>query len=254
MVPTRILLSVSLVLCVVGWPVLAAPTSHALELDDDGSVLFVDLDRGRLLRFRDGHLAVMADLGVVPEGDLRQNLIRSVTGELYVGQKKSVWQVDTDGGLESVKPPGELKVLFINRPGDLGPDGSVYVARDFKNIDRSLPGGDAHPVLATDVISKIYCISATPYGRVFFANNAEIAKLNAQGEVEILQKIERERIFGLAAEGERTVLVLRQKEGESLRLERLYTSGDTEVIVAGEHIDAVSEDAPVKIAAPASAN
>jgi len=219
-----------------------------MEVDENGAVLFVDLDKGRLLRLEDGQLTVVSQLEGVPDGDVMQNLIRSISGELYLGQKKTVWKVAPEGEVELVKPPPELKVLFANRPGDLAPDGSVYVARDFKNIQRSLPGGDSHPVLVTDVIGKIYSLSVTPYGRVFFANNAEIAKLDAQGEVEILQKLEREKIHGLASMGENAVLVLRQKEGEGPRLERLDTLGTIEVVVSADHIEAVSIQAPVQIA------
>jgi len=219
-----------------------------MELDEDGAVLFVDLERGRLLRFFEGQLSVMSALEGVPEDDARRNLIRSIDGELYLGQKKAVWKVTPAGDVEAAKPPSELKSLFLNRPGDLAPDGSVYVARDFKNIQRSLPGGDTHPVLITDVISKIHSFSVTPYGRVFFANNAEIAKLDALGEVAILQKIEGETILGLAAVGERVVLVLVQKDGEAARLERLNTSGDSEVLVSGDQIAAVSRDFPLQIA------
>jgi len=248
MIPTRIILSVSLVLVLGAAPGVAGPTSHAMEVGEDGSVLFVDLERGRLLRFHAGQLTVVAELEGVLVGDAVQNLVRSIDGELYLGQKKTVWRVTSDGELEAAKPPPELKVLFVNRPGDLAPDGSVYLARDFKNIKRSLPGGDAHPVLTTDVISKIHTFAVTPYGRVFFANNAEIAKLGAEGEVEILQKIERERIFGLAALGENSVLVLRRRNGEGTRLERLDAFGNAEVLVSADHIGAVSRDAPVQIA------
>jgi len=184
----------------------------------------------------------------VPEGDARQNLIRAISGELYLGLKKAVWMVTPEGEVEAVKPPSELKELFVNRPGDLAPDGSIYVARDFRNIQRFLPGGDSHPVLATDVISKIYTISVTPYGRVFFANNAEIAKLDAQGEVQILQELVGEKIHGLAAVGENAVLVLRQRDGESPRLERLDAFGNAQVLVTAENIGAVSRDTPVQIA------
>jgi hypothetical protein len=246
--PKRIVLSVTLVLALGSLPVLAGPTSHAMEVDENGAVLFVDLDKGRLLRLADGQLTVVSQLEGVPDGDAMQNLIRSISGELYVGLKKTVWVVTPEGELESAKPPPELKVLFANRPGDLAPDGSVYVARDFKNIQRSLPGGDSHPVLVTDVIGKIYSLSVTPYGRVFFANNSEIAKLDAQGEVEILQQVEGERILGLAAMGENAVLVLRQKDGEGSRLERLDVLGNTEVLVSADQIGAVSEGAPVRVA------
>ena len=248
MVPTRIALSVAIVWVLASLPALAGPTSHAMELDEDGSILFVDLERGRLLRLDDGQLTVVSQLEGVPEGDAMQNLIRSISGELYLGQKKTIWKVTPEGAVEAVKPPPELKVLFANRPGDLAPDGSVYVARDFKSIQRSLPGGDSHPVLAVDVISKIYSISVTPYGRVFFANNSEIAKLDAQGEIEILQEIDGEKIHGLAAMGENAVLVLRQKKVEGTRLERLDTFGNAEVLVTADHIEAVSIQAPVQIA------
>lgn len=247
MVPMRIFLPVFLVLGSVAMAALAGPTSHALELEEAGSVLFVDLDGGRLLRLHEDQLTLVAELAEIPAGDLRQNLVLSITGQVYLGQKKSVWEVTAAGELEAVKAPAELKVLFVNRPADLAPDGSLYVARDFKNIDRSLPGGDSHPVLITDVISKIHSIAVTPYGRVFYANNSEIAKLDAQGEVNILQKIEDEKIFGMGAIGENEVLVLRQKDGEAVRLERLDTIGKTEVLVSAEQIATVSRDNPVEI-------
>ena len=248
MVPTRVLESVSLLLIASAVPVLAGPTTHAMELAENGAVLFVDLDRGRLLRYHEDRLTLVSELKGVPASDVMQNLVLAVTGELYIGHKKSVWMVKPDGAVESAKPPAELKELFVNRPADLAPDGSVYLARDFKNIQRSLPGGDAHPVLTTDVISRIHTMSVTPYGRVFFANNAEIAKLTAEGEVEILQELEKERILGLAAAGENTLLVLRQREGEGPRLERLDAFGNAELLVSAEQIAAVSRDAPVQIA------
>lgn len=247
MVPTRVLLSVLLALGLCCLPAYAGSTSHAMELDEDGAVLFVDLEKGRLLRFHEGQLSVMSGLEGMPADDAKENLIRSIDGDLYLGQKKAVWKVISGGEVETAKPPSELKSLFVNRPGDLAPDGSVYVARDFKNIQRSLPGGDAHPVLITDVISKIHSIAVTPYGRVFFANNTEIAKLDAQGEVKILQKFDAERILGLAAVGENVVLVLRQKDAEPARLERLDTSGSIELLVSGDQIAAVSREEPVQV-------
>ena len=247
MVPTRMILSVSLSFLLSPWSAVAGPTSHAMETDESGAVLFVDLERGRLLRFQDGQLSLLSDLEGVPDGDLMQNLVLSITGELYLGQKKSVWKISPDGAIESATPPKEIKALFSNRPGDLAPDGSVYVSRDFKNIQRSLPGGDAHPVLASDVISRIHSMSVTPYGRVFFANNTEIAKLDAKGEVAMLQDFYGEKVFGLAAVGENAVLVLRQPEGEGLRLERLDIFGSTQTVVSPEQMAAVAKDQPVQI-------
>lgn len=145
-------------------------------------------------------------------------------------------------------PPAELKALFANRPGDLAPDGSVYVTRDFRNIERSLPGGDSHPVLITDVISKIHSMSVTPYGRVFFANNAEVAKLNAKGEVEVLQELDGDVILGMAAENENSVLVLRRRKSEAPRLERIDNFGTSHVLVTAEQISAVTKDSPMQIA------
>ena len=122
------------------------------------------------------------------------------------------------------------------------------MAKDFRNIQRSLPGGDAHPVLATNVISKIHSMAVTPYGRVFFANNSEIAKLDAQGEVEILQELEDEQVFGMVALGENSVLVLRRSASEPDRIERLDALGNSEVVVTAEQIAAVSREASVEIA------
>ncbi len=247
MVPTRWLLSVSVLFLLGSVPVAAGPTSHAMESDDD-SILFVDLERGRLLRLRGNELSVVAELDAVPAGDAMQNLVHSVDGETYIGQKKTVFLIGADGTLEPSKPPSSLKPLFSNRPGDLAPDGSVYVAKDFRNIQRSLPGGDAHPVLATNVISKIHSMAVTPYGRVFFANNSEIAKLDAQGEVEILQELEDEQVFGMVALGENSVLVLRRSASEPDRIERLDALGNSEVVVTAEQIAAVSREASVEIA------
>lgn len=250
MVPTRIVLSVLIVVALRALPISAGPVSHAMEVDEDGSILFVDLLEGRLLRLREGQLSLESNLEGVAEGDAMQNLVLSITGDLYVGQKKAVWKVGADGAVEAAKPPTELKSLFINRPGDLAPDGSVYVVRDFKNIQRSLPGGDAHPVLATEGIRRIHSIAVTPYGRVFFANNAEIAKLDAKGQVEILQELNGDTILGMAAQGEHSVLILRGSEQAPTRLERLDTRGNTEVLVSAEQIAAVTREAPVQIADP----
>lgn len=249
MVRRRIFSAIGLGMLLGGLPLSAGRISHAMEVTDDGSVLFVDIERGRLLRYHDGSLSVASELSGVAGEDAMQNLIRAIDGELYLGQKKTVWTVSPTGEVEAVKPPGELKNLFKERPGDLAPDGSVYVARDFRNIERALPGGDSHPVLVTDVISKIHTIAVTPYGRVFFANNSEIAKLDAEGEVAILQQIEGEKIFGLAAVGESAVLVLRQKDGEGLRLEHLDLSGNIRQVASADHIASVKTDQPVQITA-----
>lgn len=245
----RISLSVSILLLSAG-SMLAGPISHAIEVDPAGSVLFVDLDRGRLLRYLDGELSVAADLTGVPEGDVRQNLVLTVEGDLYLGQKRAVWKVSADGSVESSKPPSQIKQLFINKPGDLAPDGSIYVSRDFKTIERALPGGDAHPVLTTDVISRIHSIAVSPYGRVFFANSSEIAKISAKGEVTVLRDLRGEKVFGLAALGENEVLVLRQGDGEGLRLEKLDSSGNTVVVVEPGQMAAVSEGEPLRVHAP----
>jgi hypothetical protein len=245
MIRTRFLSSLTLGLILGAMPVAAGPISHAMELDPEGAVYFVDVERGRLLRYEKGSLSVFSELSGVTAGGAMQNLIRTVDGELYLGQKKAVWKLSPTGAVEAVKPPAELKNLFKERPGDLAPDGSVYVARDYRTIERALPGGDAHPVLTTDVISKIHSMSATPYGRVFFANNSEIAKLDAEGEITIFQELEGDKVLGLAAVGENAVLVLRQSEGAGLRLEHLDALGKTRELVSAEQIAAVTMEQPV---------
>jgi len=245
---TRVSQSVALLSLALALPASAGPTSHAMEVDGDGAVLFVDLQRGRLLRFHEGELSVASELTGVPAGDHLRNLVMSITGELYLGEKKTVWKIGEDGSVESTKPPAELKALFIKRPADLAPDGSVYVARDFKNIERSLPGGDAHPVLTTDIISKIYSMAVTPYGRVFFGNNTEVAKLTAEGEVEMVLEIKEGSVLGLAALGERAVLLLRRHEKDAVSLERIHINGNREVLLSVDQIASVTSGSPVKIA------
>ena len=245
MLRTRFLSSLALSLILGAMPIAAGPITHALEVEPEGSVFFVDIERGRLLRYLDGSLSVFSELDGVSGDDALQNLVRTIDGELYLGQKKTVWKIHTTGEVEASKPPADLKNLFKERPGDLAPDGSVYVARDFRNIERALPGDDAHPILMTDLISKIYSMAVTPYGRVFFANNAEIAKLDAQGEIEILQKLDGDKIFGLAALGENSLLILRQTEGAGLRLEHMDAMGKIRELVSAEQTATVTMDRPI---------
>ena len=165
MAPIRLVLSVSLLAVLVAVPASAGPTSHALAMARDGSILFVDLDQNRLLRLHEGELSVASNLDGVPEGDHLQNLILTLDDELYIGVKKTIWRIAADGSVEAATPPKKLKSLFGGKPGDLGRDGSVYLARDSRSIERSLPGGDALPVLATDYIGRIQSMAVTPLAR-----------------------------------------------------------------------------------------
>ena len=232
----RLLSSASLLVVLVAVPASAGPVSHALETGADGSILLVDLERARLLRWHEGELSVLSALEGVPAGDARQNLISSIDGEIFLGVKKSVFRVLDGGGLEATKPPAGLKNLFRGRPADLAPDGSVFVAADFKQIERSLPGGDTHPVLINDTISRIHSMAVTPYGRVFFSNSSEIAKLKADGSVEVLLDVRGDTILGLAALGENECLLLRQDRDGRQTLERLDNFGNVEVVVTAEQI------------------
>ncbi len=250
MVRIRVVIGALELLSMVAVPVLAGPVSHAMELAADGTLFMVDPDRGRLLRFRDDELSVFSDLDGVPQGDHLQNLVLTVSGELYLGEKKSVWRIHGDGSVERTPPPAELRQLFKARPGDLAPDGSIYLASDFRNIDRSLPGGDVHPVLVTDTISKIHSLSVTPYGRVFFSNSAEVAKLDAEGEVRVLVELEGHDILGLAAENETSVLLLRRDRDDQKYLERVDAFGHVTVLLTGDQIASVSSDRALEIEPP----
>lgn len=236
--------ALALVGAVPGW---AGPTAHAMELTNDGVLFFVDLDRQRLLKLSGSELSVHSTLEGVPEGDPMQNLVLTVSGELYVGAKKLVFRIDDDGSIESAKPPGSIKALFSNRPADLAPDGSVYVASDYRSIDRSLPGGDSHPVLLTDTISKIHTLSVTPYGRVFFGNSSEVAKINARGEVDILVDLQGQTVLGLAAESENSVLLLRRDRDGRQHLERIDAFGNSATLLTDDQIAAVAVGAPIRI-------
>ena len=228
-------------------PAVADPTSHALEVTNDGTILFVDLDRSRILKLSGHQLSVYSELEGVPEGDHLQNLVLTIGGELYLGEKKSIWQIDANGSTAAAKPPKELKILFAARPADLAPDGSVYVARDFRNINRYLPGGDAHPVLTTDNISKIHSLSVTPYGRVIFGNNTEVAKLNAEGEVNILVELEGQDVLGLAAISESEVLLLRRSRDGDVFLELIDAFGHTRQLLTPDQVASVSRDSVVTV-------
>lgn len=247
MVPTRVFSSVFFLLLLGVSASSAGPTSHAMELSPDGSLFIVDIDNGRLLRLAGAELTIYSSLQGVPPGDHLQNLVLTPTGELFLGEKKAVWKVAADGSVNATKPPAQIKSLFIGRPGDLAPDGSIYVARDFRNISRSLPGGDSHPVLTTDTISKIHSMSVTPYGRVYFGNTSEVAKLNAQGEVEILVDLQGQAVMGLAAEGENAVLLLRRNRDGKLYLERIDIFGNAELLLTSEDIAAVTTEHAVTL-------
>lgn len=247
MASTRLMLSVSLLAVLVAGPASAGPTSHALEVAPDGSVLFVDLAQNRLLRFHEGELSVASSLDGVPQGDNLQNLVQALDGELYLGLKKTVWKIADDGSMETIKAPQELKPLFGGRPGDLGRDGSVYVARDFKNVERTLPGGDTLPVLATDNISKIHSLAVTPYGRVFFGNSSEVAKLEADGSVKIIIELEGDTVLGLAALGENQFLILRKRKGGDTSLDRVDAFGNVEIVLDANQIASANSAGPVPI-------
>lgn len=250
MASTRLLMSVSVLAVLVAGSASAGPTSHAMEVASDGSVYFVDFERNRLLRFHDWELSVASDLDGVPAGDHLQNLVLTLKDELYIGVKKTIWKIDSDGSVIVAKPPKELKVLFGGRPGDLGLDGSVYLARDFKSIERSMPGGDTLPVLITDNISKILSMAVTPFGRIFFSNNTEVAKLQADGTVQIITELRGDTILGLAALRENECLLLRQDKSGSLRLEFIDTSGDSKVMVSAEQIASATSGESIKIESP----
>ena len=233
---SKLVSSILLMAGLVAGVAVAGPTSHALEVGRDGSLVLVDSQQHRLLRFRDGEWSVVSDLEGVPPGDHLQNLVLTMEGDLYVGVKKSIWKIDDEGRAEPSKPPTQLKSLFAGRPSDLAPDGSVYVSRDFKTIERSLPGGDAHPVLITDMIGKIHSFSVTPFGRVFFGNNSEIGRLDTDGTVEVLLEMGGDKVLGLAAFGENEFLLLRRDKSGRLQLERVDASGEVEVLLRTEEV------------------
>jgi hypothetical protein len=247
MISTRLFLSVALLTAVVAMPVQAGPVSHALQVTPEGAVLFVDLEQNRLLRYHEGELSVASDLEGVPAGDHLQNLVLTLDGELYLGERKTVWKIDSNGGAEIAKPPKALKSLFGGRPGDLGRDGSVYVARDYKNIERSMPGGDSLPVLVTDNISKIHSLAVTPYGRIFFGNTSEVAKLESDGSVKIFVELAGDRVLGLAAIGENRFLLLRQDKNGARSLEIIDPFGNSQVLVNSNQIASVTDAGPLAI-------
>ena len=229
---------------------MAGPTSHAMEVADDRAILFVDLDQNRLLRLHEGELSVASNLDGVPEGDHLQNLILTLDDELYIGVKKTIWRIAADGSVEAATPPKKLKSLFGGKPGDLGRDGSVYLARDSRSIERSLPGGDALPVLATDYIGRIQSMAVTPYGRIFFGNSSEVAKLEADGSVKIFLELEGDAVLGLAASGENRFVLLRRAKGGAVNLERVDAFGNVEVLLTPDQVASASSSGPVAIANP----
>jgi hypothetical protein len=247
MASTRLLVSISLLAALVAVSASAGPTAHALELSREGTLYFVDLERARVLRFEGTELSVASTLDGVPPGDHMQNLVLGLDGQLYLGLKKSTWKIGPDGRVETAKPPAELKVLFNGRPGDLAPDGSVYTARDFKNIERSMPGAQPLAVLITDNISKIHSIAVTPYGRVLFSNNSEVAKLKADGTVEILVELAGDEVLGLAALGENEILMLLRSKSGGVSLVHVDSSGTVKPLISAEQIASASSDGPVEI-------
>lgn len=250
MASTRFLMSVSVLAVLVAGSASAGPTAHALEVASDGSVYFVDLERNRLLRLHDWELSVASDLDRVPAGHHLQNLVLTLKDELYLGVKKTIWKVNSDGSVEVARPPKELKSLFGGRPGDLGMDGSVYLSRDFRSIERSLPGGDTLPVLITDNISKILSMAATPSGRIFFSNNSEVAKLDAEGAVKIIIELAGDTVLGLAALRENEFLLLRQDMSGSPSLEFIDVSGNSKVMVSAEQMASAVSGESIEIEQP----
>lgn len=251
MTPTRLALSVSLLTVFLAVSASAGPTSHALEQARDGTILFVDFDQNRLLRFHEGELAVASELDGVPAGDHLQNLVMTIDDDLYIGIKKAVWKISSDGRVESATPPKNLKSLFTGKPGDLGRDGSVYFARDSRNVERSLPGGDALKVLATDNIGRINTMAVTPYGRIFFGNSSEVAKLEADGSVKIFLELEGDDVLGLAAIAEnRFVMLRRAARGGAVSLEHVDAFGNVRVMLTPDQIASASSSGPVAIANP----
>ena len=250
MTPTRLVLSVSLLTVFVAVSASAGPTSHALEVTTEGSIFFVDLDQNRLLRLFEGELSVASGLEGIPAGEHLQNLVLTIDGDLYIGTKKTVWKISPEGRVESTKPPKNLKSLFAGKPGDLGRDGSVYLARDSRNIERSLPGGDDLPVLATDHIGRINSMSVTPYGRIFFGNSSEVAKLEADGSVKIFLELEGDDVLGLAALGENRFLLLRRVRGGAVSLQHVDAFGNVRVLLTPDQIASASSSGPVAIPNP----
>ena len=61
MIRTRFLSLLTLGLILGAMPVAAGPISHAMELDPEGAVYFVDVERGRLLRYEKGSLSVFSE-------------------------------------------------------------------------------------------------------------------------------------------------------------------------------------------------
>lgn len=243
MVPTRVSVSAVVAALALTGSAWAAPPYHALELAPEGTVYFVDLPRGRLLRLHKNELVVYSDLDGVPGGDHLQNLVWTHTGEIYLGDKKSVWRVGEDGSVEAAVPPSELKYLFARRPADLAPEGSIYVARDFRKIERSLPGGDAHPVPVNDRIGRIQSMTVTPFGQIYLDNGSGIAKLSSDGKVSLLLDNHGSTVLGLAAEDEVSVLLLRQDRNGSVDLVRIDAQGESEVILGAGQIAAAKASA-----------
>ena len=240
MVLTRLSVPVVVAALALAGSVWAAPPYHAMELAPEGTVFFVDLPRGRLLRFNQGGLVVISDLKGVPSGDHLQNLVWTHSGELYLGDKKSVWRIGEDGTVEAATPPSELKYLFARRPADLAPDGSIYVARDFRTLERSLPGGDAHPVPTNDRIGRIQSMTVTPRGQIYLGNRSGLVKLSPDGTVNILLDSDGSTILGLAAENDDSVLLLRLDNAGSINLVRIDSQGESEVILSADQIAAAT--------------
>ena len=103
------------------------------------------------------------------------------------------------------------------------------------------------PVLATDNISKIHSLAVTPYGRVFFGNSSEVAKLEADGSVKIIIELEGDTVLGLAALGENQFLILRKRKGGDTSLDRVDAFGNVEIVLDANQIASANSAGPVPI-------
>lgn len=243
MAPTRVFTSAVLLSSVLAGAVWAAPPYHAMELSAQGDLYFVDLPRARLLRLNQQGLVVISDLVGVGDGDHLYNLVSTHTGELYLGDKKSLWRIGENGSVEPSSPPEGMKYLFARRPADLAPDGSIYVARDFRKIERSLPGGSAHPVIVQGSLGRIESMTVTPFGRIYLDNGSELVQIDADGRLTTLRAGEGDTVVGLAAESEDSVLMLRLAAG-GVDLLRVDGQGESEVILSADQIAAVTAGEP----------
>ena len=93
-------------------------------------------------------------------------------------------------------------------------------------------------------------MAVTPYGRIFFSNGAEVAKLEADGSVKIFLELDGDAVLGLAALGENRFVLLRRAKGGAVNLERVDAFGNVEVLLTPDQIASASSSGPVVIAHP----